>query len=177
MYKDSKNPKAIELTKSHRERSINLNTLEVLKIDNIKYCAWCTENSLNGRIKYCSNQCKVSANAWAYPQKEEGLNLLLMRQDWKCNSCKYDYTDLIKQLLINGRVYNKPDDFKTELSFFLMKRIKRHSEPGREPEVDHVIPVSKGGQTLGISNHQVLCKSCHKSKSKIDNSGPRKSKT
>lgn len=100
--------------------------------------------------------------------------MLLMRQDWKCNSCQYDYVPLINQLLINGRIYNKPEDFRTQYNWTLIKRIKSKAEKGRKPEVDHVVPVSKGGETLGLENMQAICYTCHKIKTKIDNSGPRK---
>lgn len=176
MFKPSGNPKVLELTKTWTKRSVDLTQLKKIQVPEGKFCAWCAQDKLSGNQKYCSNACKVSANAWAYPQKEYGLGCLLMRQDWKCNVCQYDYVPLVEQLLVNGRIYDKPKDYKTMFSWTLVRRIKQKSPQERKPEVDHIIPVSKGGITLGISNHQALCFSCHKAKTKIDNSGSRKSK-
>lgn len=173
MYEKSNNPIVEELTKSHKGRRINLSLIKVQLIDGIKSCAWCSK-VITSRQKYCSQTCADHILAWANPQKEYGLNMLLARQDFKCNICQYDYKPLISQLLINGRVYDKPADYTKVYSYYLMRRIKSKSEQGREPEVDHVVAISKGGQSLGFENHQAICKTCHKVKTKVDNSGPRK---
>lgn len=162
MFKPSRNPKVAELTKSHRERSINLDLLKaiVVELPNHKTerrCAWCAEIKLNhGNQKYCSPNCSQSAMAWAYPQKEEALFLLLKRQDNKCNICGYQYS-------VSGDGY-----------YSMMKRLKRNAPSERKPEVDHIVPISRGGASLGLENHQAICYSCHKAKTKIDNSGKRK---
>jgi 5-methylcytosine-specific restriction endonuclease McrA len=44
----------------------------------------------------------------------------------------------------------------------------RNLKDHREPEVDHMIPVGLGGMAVGFDNHQILCYSCHKQKSKKD---------
>lgn len=116
------------------------------------------------------------AFSWANPQNEYGLNILLARQNWKCNACQYDYGPLVSQLLTNGRVYNKPADHNIQMCPSLALRIKQHSPEGTKPEVDHIIPISKGGQSIGFDNLQTICVQCHKAKTKVDNSGPRKKK-
>jgi len=35
-------------------------------------------------------------------------------------------------------------------------------------DVDHILPVHKGGGGMGLWNFQGLCKSCHKAKTRID---------
>lgn len=35
-------------------------------------------------------------------------------------------------------------------------------------QVDHILPVHKGGGGMGLWNFQLLCKSCHKQKTKQD---------
>jgi 5-methylcytosine-specific restriction endonuclease McrA len=49
-----------------------------------------------------------------------------------------------------------------------MKRLKENVDPKLKPEVDHVIPIFKGGQALGLDNHQAICYSCHKGKTSKD---------
>jgi hypothetical protein len=176
MFKPSNNPKVLELTKSCTSRHLNLDLIQpLISPEGIKLCAWCLSVKTKGP-KYCGKDCAKSARAHFYPQNEESLNYLLIRQDFKCADCKYDWKPLIEQLLINGRVYDKPKDYKTELSYWLMRRIKSKSPKEYRPEVDHIIPIYKGGTPLGQENHQILCFSCHKAKSKVDNSGKRTKK-
>ena len=175
MYRNPSNPRVLELAKSWTSRSICLDHVKPLETNSGKLCAWCHAAPVKGP-KYCGRDCRNSARAWAYPQMEEGLNYLLIRQDFKCGMCSFDYKLLVTQLLKNGRVYDKPKDYLTELSYWLMRRIKQKAPKESKPEVDHIVPISKGGASLGLENHQVLCSRCHKSKTKVDNSGKRKPK-
>lgn len=181
MFRPSKNPKVEELTKSHRERSINLGNLKPIRIEipNQKpkrYCCWCTEGQLHhGAQRYCSDSCRESATAWAYPQKEDALKFLLVRQDWKCLICKFDYLPIIQNILARDCYWVLGTSLDT-LPWYYLKRLKEHISQERKPEVDHIVPVYKGGNTLGLDNHQAICAQCHKAKSKVDNSGPRKKK-
>lgn len=182
MFIKSGNPKVIELTKTIRTRSYNLSCLQPIKTErfnekgkSIKLCAWCCLTELkHGNQKYCTSLCSNSAMAWAYPQKEDGLRFLLIRQDWKCLDCGYDYRPIMESLAQKDRTITGESMPIETLSWFYFKRLKRKCPKEHRPEVDHLIPVSKGGETLGLENHQILCFFCHKKKSKIDNSGPRK---
>lgn len=183
MFRPSNNPKVLELTKSVRSRSYNLSCLEPVKLEQLnekgkpkRLCAWCCETELkHGNQKYCSILCRNSAMAWAYPQKENGLRFLLIRQDWKCIDCQFDYRPLMDLILEKDRkVFEYPIEMNT-CPWYYFKRLKGVKTPKEHrPEVDHIIPVSKGGDTLGLDNHACRCYKCHKVKSKIDNSGPRK---
>lgn len=147
-------------------------------MDGRKLCAWCYSNKTNGP-KYCSKNCANSARAHFYPQLCEGLNYLLIRQDFKCAGCQYDWNPLVLQLLINGRVYDKPNDYKTQISYWLMRRIKSKSPKEHKPEVDHRIPIFKGGTPLSINldGLDCLCNKCHREKTKRDLSGKRTKKS
>lgn len=150
-FKEPKNPRVLELTKSYTGRSYPVGNLDlIVRDDGTKGCIWCGDplKSTHWAARYCDDSaCMSSIYAWSNPQKNEGRQLLLDRQDYKCNICQYDWK----------MVSHWPDD--------------------RQPEVDHIVPISKGGQALGFDNHQAICKLCHKAKTKIDNSGPRKKKT
>lgn len=177
MWKPSLNPKVEELTKSHRERSITLDVLRAIKVDDKRMCAWCTAGQLNhGSQKYCSDDCRDSAMAWAYPQKEDALRYLLIRQDWKCISCSYDYRPSMDAIIKRDSDRYGSGYKIDKVPWYYIKRLKDIVPQERKPEVDHIVPISKGGASIGLDNHNCLCYSCHKVKTKIDNSGKRSKK-
>lgn len=169
MYRKPK-PSIDEIAKSHRERSFALDRLKVEIIDGVKTCAWCGD-AFTGR-KYCSDPCRMSSAAWAYPQAEDALNILLQRQNFKCNICDYDYLPLLESIAAEKGTMDL--EFRTKTSWYVMRRLKFRITSDRKPEVDHITPISKGGQSIGLDNHQAICYTCHKAKTKVDNSGPRK---
>jgi len=180
MFKPSKNPKVEELTKSIRSRSYNLSCLQPIILEELnkkgqtkKLCAWCAEGEFyNGNQKYCSNECSDSAMAWAYPQKENALRFLLIRQEWKCAGCQFDYLPIMKTILQREKkdYPSTPDIDPGKLPWYYFKRLKGRCPDDRRIEIDHVIAIRHGGDSLGISNHRALCYTCHKAKTKIDNS-------
>lgn len=186
MFKPSNNPKVLELTKSCRERRCNLDQIRPIKLEGLnvkgkpkKLCAWCAmEEIFHGNQKYCSNDCSLSAMAWANPQKEDALRFLLTKQDWKCAHCQFNYKPEIEQMM-EAEYKRYPGAPRTpfeELSWWYFKRLKRRVPKERKPEVDHILAISKGGQSLGLENHQILCYTCHKTKTKVDLSGKRDKK-
>lgn len=181
-YKKSPNPVIEELTKSHTERSVDLSRIKTVKLeDGSRMCVWCQEKKLGNHPnqKYCSPHCSKQAMAWAYPQKEEGLGFLLIRQNYCCNICKHDWKPFIEENIV-GKTYGtkgvEAQDWQTRFVWAVIKRFKSRIERVLRPEVDHIHPVYKGGQSIGLDNHQAICYTCHKAKSKVDNSGPRKKK-
>lgn len=98
-------------------------------------CKWCwKESTPTYRHKYCSDECRLSAEIFCYPQQQLSKLFHLTQQDGLCANCEREF----------GKVYE-----------------------GRklEMELDHCVPIFKGGQSLGHENHQLLCKECHKIKS------------
>ena len=177
MYKPSANPIVEELCKSYRERSYNLSCLKAIKTpEGTRKCAWCVEGVLtHGNQKYCTQDCSNSAMAWAYPQKEDALRYLLLRQDWKCFLCKFDYKPHLDAIIARDRIMLGKDFWDpSKLPWYYFKRLKGRLPKQNRPEVDHIVPIYKGGQSLGLGNHQILCFTCHKSKTGKDLSGKRK---
>lgn len=180
MFKKSGNPKVEELTKSHKERHYNLSSLRVVEkvmeegLKPARFCSWCAEIRVyHGNQKYCSPECSRSAMAWAYPQKEESLAALLIKQDYKCNICKFDYAPHMDSIATNSR-YTEENDWRNNYIWYFYKILKSRVPLEHRPEVDHIIPIYKGGQSLGIDNHQCICYTCHKTKTGKDLSGKRK---
>lgn len=187
MWKSAKNPKVEELTKSVTDRSYNLSCLQAVKLEELnskgkpkRMCAWCAESELShGNQKYCTTECSNSAMAWAYPQKEDALRYLLERQTWKCATCAYDYEPFLRSMMDVERRRYPGDTVMASMDFSKLpwhyfKRLKARVPSEYRPEVDHIIPIYKGGQSLGLDNHQAICYSCHKTKTKQDLSGKRK---
>lgn len=179
MWKPSKNPKILELTKSFKERSLALSRdMKVVpEEDGRRLCLWCGEEELKGSKlkKYCSKECSEAIFTWAQPQKGNGLHALLVRQEWKCNICKFDYSDILEKVnsYFKRKNYLIPN-FGGDSSERFMKVFKSYCSPEEKPEVDHIVPIYKGGQSLGLDNHQAICYTDHKAKTRIDNSGKRK---
>lgn len=178
MWKPSKNPQVEELTKSYKERQFTVSNLKhTTREDGSKGCIWCGDplKTKHHAQRYCKDPlCPKSTYAWGYPQKEEGLNFLLIKQDFCCALCGYDYKPIIESRIV-GRFYGtKSGDYRKELNYYIVKRMKAIVLRERAPEVDHIIPIYKGGQSLGLANHQAICYSCHKTKTKVDLSGKRK---
>ena len=177
MFVPATNPKIEELTKSYRDRRINLSDLESVKIDGAKCCKWCMAKLSGKKYAWCSEDCSTMAWVWANPQKEGGLHVLLARQDFKCNTCQFDYMPYVQDSLGYLNRYHQtvdPAKIREKISPTLMKILKYKAPSNRLPEVDHIVPIYKGGTPLGLSNHQAICFSCHKAKTKIDLSGKRK---
>lgn len=178
------NPKVEELIKSITDRTCPLDSIQPIRLEELnhrgkprKFCAWCAvEEIFHGNRKYCSNDCSISAMACFYPQKEDALRFLLVRQDWKCALCQYDYKSIMQALLDKekARYPFTPDTPLENLQWYYLKRLKEKVENDRKPEIDHVLAISKGGPSLGLDNHQAICYSCHKCKTKKDLSGKRK---
>jgi len=177
VFKPSNNPKIDELTKSYTERRINLSNLNPITLEDGKGCAWCTKKLTGRQLKWCSGECSAFAWAWANPQKEGGLHILLVRQDFKCNSCQFDYMPYIEDSLKYLNKSHKtvdPAKIREKISERLMKILKYKVPSDRLPEVDHIVPIYKGGAALDLDNLNCLCYTCHKTKTSKDLSGKRK---
>lgn len=163
--KPSKNPWVLNKTKTTFDREVPLSEIPyVIREDGSRGCIWCGDDlkTKHHAQRYCRDKdCPKSAYIWGYPQREESLVFLLNRQDAKCLLCNHDYKQYVE------------GPFTLE-SF---RRVKFNINLFNRPEVDHIIPISKGGQSLGTENHQAICYTCHKNKTKEDVKGERREKS
>jgi 5-methylcytosine-specific restriction endonuclease McrA len=190
IYKHYQNSQLEELEKSTTDRRYNLSELSALIINNVKKCIWCLKELPKSRKKYCSDECGENAFTWANPQSVHGMGTLLIKQNFKCNICGYDYRPFIEQSL-KRRIHditdwisknqmltpltdnlNKLREMEQNLSshfdWSVYTSMKTRVPSQFNPEVDHIIPIYKGGPSIGLSNHQVICYTCHKKKTKED---------
>lgn len=113
--------------------------------------------------------------AWSYPQKEESLAQLLIKQDYKCNGCQFDYVPFMEDIAAKNKAVGRLEwDWRNEYIWYFYKRLKDQVPPERKPEVDHITPIYKGGLSLDVANLQCICYTCHKTKTGKDLSGKRK---
>lgn len=169
-----------QVTKIHTRRVFHLSSLKLpegLK----KKCVWCLGDLVGKQRRWCSDAaCVNSALAWANPQKEYGLGVLLIRQGFKCKDCAYDYGSIIEEMYRQPKIpygiKESQNNWRATFSYWVIVKLKQHMHayaPERKPEVDHVTPIYKGGLALEIDNLQCLCYICHKTKTKVDLSGKR----
>lgn len=101
-------------------------------------CKWCYyQATKTNKQFYCSTECQLSAELFCYPQGIWTRKFLMKRQDDKCAHCP----------VVFGK--SKGDDGFTLWS-----------------EIDHIIPIFKGGTALGSENLQLLCGKCHAKKTR-----------
>lgn len=180
--KKSENPLVDEITKTYTKRVYHLSSLKLpegLK----KCCVWCLKD-LSGTLsrRWCGDaECVNSALAWSNPQKEYGLGVLLLRQNFKCNHCSFDYGAVVESFYAGPKIpyglKEVKNTWRTTFSYWLVHKLKQHMhahDPMHKPEVDHVVPIYKGGLSLNVDNLNCLCYACHKVKTKSDLSGKRK---
>lgn len=127
---------------------------------------WCLQPLKGGQRKWCSEECVSYALAWARPQTGHGLAVLLERQGYACAECQLDYKPYWDQALAKQNRW-PGRDLPTQIDRH-MRWLKRLVPDAQKPEVDHIVGVAIGGQTLGFDNTQVLCRPCHKAKTKLD---------
>lgn len=177
--KISKNPLIATISENTKARTLNLGSLESPK-ELGKVCVWCLGPLRGQQRRWCSSECVFFATAFANPQKEESLSLLLLEQNFKCKVCDFDFSKIVEEIYskpeITYRLTEIKDSWKTKPSMFLAIHLKRtlsRSHKDRRLEVDHIMPIYKGGSPFERANLQAICYCCHKIKTKIDNSGPR----
>lgn len=124
-------------------------------------CAWCNEMPRPGKRKYCSDACLESAMMWCFPQKPATkMYVLLKLQDCTCPGCGEIFDEQITNRLETLEAHIKRH-------FPNQKHVTYHAlgyGTGEIWQVDHIIPIFRGGEGVGLENIQVLCKPCHKKK-------------
>lgn len=153
-------PLAAEILRGHRfKRSCALSNLIQPKDGT---CKWCNVHKVPGKRHYCSDECSDSAYMFCYPQKPGAKMWIFIKlQSCTCTFCGEIFEDQIREMI-------EKDYARTK---------KWLDEKGLPPEsvgfsllglgtgdrwhVDHIIPISRGGDGIGFENVQVICKVCH----------------
>lgn len=164
------NPHIAEFAKKFSgKRSFSISDLASPTVNGQRYCKWCGKVPVYGSQKmYCGEDCKFSTMVFCYPQTFPATRILLERQDFKCASCSFSYLEYIEQAIESLEKVRA--DVCWELDFeWICKTANKHVPEERYPETDHIKAVSNGGDTFGLANVEVKCRSCHKSKTAEEN--------
>lgn len=139
-------PKTFELLRNHNGRSFTKSNFQIEHDEDspgnrkLRICKWCNAVTCpTFRHSYCSTECKISSDIWCYPGRFYSVCFIAFRQDYKCAICSYEWGE----------------------GCYI-------EDQSRVPETDHIIPICHLGEALGVDNHQLICKCCHKIKTKKD---------
>lgn len=116
---------------------------------------------------------RIAENNW-YDQKiKTSFNSYHLEREAK----KKFIEEEVKRLNFNIDKLDNVDCYRIKDNFFFERNgFNNQIEEQNKPEVDHIIPVALGGETLGIDNLQILTTKCHSLKTKIDITNIRKRK-
>jgi len=147
-------------------RTYPLSSVRVLKIDGDRFCKWChSGDPLNHHARtYCGEDCKTSANMFCYPQDYLSKAFTLIeRQQCACALCGLSYEDRIIRYM-DRREATKTSRFNPKCNIIFLFTIGYHLSQRQDIEMDHTIPIHRGGVGLGLDNIQAVCSICHKDK-------------
>ena len=149
-----------DLDESYIEEEIGISKKSFIKL----------EQKLINRIKITQDVYNITCDVEIYYRSPKGRNnyskrhifsyyeLVDIYNNW-LNGKKYEVTSKIERQIMNEDIrYNvlKRDNFTCVLC-------GATARDGAKLQVDHIIPVSKGGKTV-MSNLQTLCEKCNKGK-------------
>lgn len=132
-----------------------------------KVCSWCNAKPIEkGRKKYCSEACVFSAQVYVNPQTPKAKAWVFVAiQSCACRICGEDFEDELVAIAESKRPFmtGLPRDGKFTLSYWGLGY-----GTGERWQVDHIVPIHKGGRGIGFENVQVVCATCHRKKTAVD---------
>lgn len=161
-------PFALEaIERDPRARRFNLSSLPPLKV-----CHWCNAMPKErGRQKYCSSECARAAWVFCNPQcPESKMYVFVQLQDCVCVGCGECFDEQVRELVekhwsVIERRRKDPGMAKYVEGVQSISLATLGDGTGHLWQVDHIIPIFRGGRGVCIENIQVLCEPCHRKKS------------
>ena len=164
-----------------KKRSQTLSDLatELLGDDDYRssFCLWCgSKRFKKGRRRYCREDCTDSATAYCFPHSVSSKAFVFVElQGCNCKFCGENFEDLIDAFIPKEverrrrrnkegpKLFSQFTPLPLHVDFFA---IGNHISS--QFDLDHVVPIHKGGAGIGFDNVQVICKKCHKIKTARD---------
>ena len=131
-------------------------------------CTWCGQKVPPRRTTWCSNVC---VRAYSLTQTTTLREAVYTRDRGVCSCCGED-TDAVKKLVAewHERFDGDLQEVATSLSEYGLETtesVAKHITKRRTLwDMDHIQPVSKGGDIFALDNLHTLCYWCHKEKTK-----------
>ena len=151
-----KNPQFNRLIKNRKmDREFPLS--HISRIEGI--CAWCMEKLPNTKMgrphpkRKWHKSCCLMAHGAFYPGRFGGI-ILARRDGMRCSYCRQEFYIHLKEKRLGNNFLNHT-----------LYRGKLEDGQDTMPDIDHIVPIFKGGEGLGLDNLQLLCFMCHKRKS------------
>lgn len=146
-----------------RARNFRIGDIENPVIGGFKHCKWCARHPVYGQKAYCSLDCKFSMMVFCYPQTFPATRILFERQGFRCATCKFSYQEAIEEAMEELLAIDPEITWETDNERICSSAMAKVPAE-RKPETDHITPISEGGENWGLSNVELKCSSCHKSK-------------
>ncbi len=147
-----------------RSRYMTLSSIPKYRVGSDRFCLWCRSGAPlkhHARV-YCGDNCKKSANMFCYPQSNTMKAYILIEfQQCACTLCGLSYEDRILRWI--ERKENRKGTEEWEIGP-TMNILGYQLSAINEIDVDHKIPLHRGGIALGLDNIQAVCRQCHKDK-------------
>ncbi len=140
-------------------------------------CRWCHKEVPKGRFSWCSQKC---VDAYKERNDVEYQRAMVFRRDkGVCRKCGRDTVAIergLKEKMVKVAARREiqyqdwhslwlPDPLRIAKADYL----GQHGFPTNQKtslwEMDHIMPVHRGGGGCGLSNLQTLCSPCHRKKS------------
>lgn len=137
-------------------------------------CAWCNEKLVpQRRNKYCGLNCRESAFAYCNPQNPGTKAWLFIHaQTCACFVCGEIFDEEWGKRIDDH--HRHLHDMQAKGWYRDLQKVPYHwigNGIGDRFQLDHRVPLHKGGRGIGFENVQVICTPCHAKKTAAECSG------
>ena len=133
-------------------------------------CLTCNAQRIEGKgywKKYCSDKCKPKPKPCKPNKNLESYKR--HKKAWRLRRKALERGATVSQKFHPFEVFDR-DGWKCQICGIKTPKELRGSYKPNAPELDHIIPISKGGQHT-MTNSQTSCRSCNGAKSNKDSRG------
>ena len=140
-----------------KQRFLNAGTLRMLLNRPRRHCTWCGKAVPKGRQTWCSQSCVDAFNLRCSPPHQKAF--VEKRDEGICQLCG---RNTVASRQFARRALRALPSLNGS-SVKIRDRIRRRFGygGGSFSQVDHIVPVCRGGGLCSVENLRLLCGSCH----------------